>query len=509
MGNSPHVVSIHVLDDDSLLNIFYLYRPFFLGEDEKDYYRLTGGIAGWDRGRWWYPLAHVCQRWRNIILGSASYLGLSLVCTRGTPVQNMLAHSPPFPLTVDYTGVDDVTAEDEEGLLLALKQRHRVRHLRLAFPVQNLQKFVMAIDEEFPILEYLIVGPPVQVNTVLMLPETLQAPNLHHLLLGCFIHPIRPRLHPTATGLVTLTLIINRRSAYFQPNVLLQWISFMPQLERLEIAFKFPVPNRDVERQLTHAPITTHITLPNLRLFWFQGVSTYSEAIVSWITAPRLEDLQIQFSKQLTFSVPRLPQFMNTIENLRLNDAVIRFQDKKMYVGMFIRETGDVSRCTFSVNVDCWHFDWQVSSAVQISNALSQLFSTVEHLTLEHEVHSLSSEEHNDVDRIMLRNLLRSFSNVKILRFEDGLVEGLSHCLRLEDGEPPLELLPELQELTYYGGRDIGNAFTSFIDSRQNAGRPLTLIHYNPNPSASESSLKSQIPTIASAGGEAGRDVDT
>jgi hypothetical protein len=35
MGNSPHVASIHVLDDDSLLNIFYLYRPFFLGEDEE------------------------------------------------------------------------------------------------------------------------------------------------------------------------------------------------------------------------------------------------------------------------------------------------------------------------------------------------------------------------------------------------------------------------------------------------------------------------------------------
>ena len=33
-NNSLHTVLIHILDDDSLLNVFYLYRPFFLGEDE-------------------------------------------------------------------------------------------------------------------------------------------------------------------------------------------------------------------------------------------------------------------------------------------------------------------------------------------------------------------------------------------------------------------------------------------------------------------------------------------
>ena len=73
------------------------------------------------------------------------------------PVQNILTYSPPLPLTVDYYSENGITAEDEEGILLALEQRHCVRHLRLVFPVQNLQKLVMAIDEEFPILEYLTV----------------------------------------------------------------------------------------------------------------------------------------------------------------------------------------------------------------------------------------------------------------------------------------------------------------------------------------------------------------
>ena len=72
----------------------------------------------------------------------------------------MLAHTPPLPLTLDYgtNGSEDgLTEEDKEGILLSLEQRHHLRHLRLFFPDQILQKLVMAIDGEFPILEYLIM----------------------------------------------------------------------------------------------------------------------------------------------------------------------------------------------------------------------------------------------------------------------------------------------------------------------------------------------------------------
>ena len=481
--NSPHIaVPIHILDDDSLVNIFYLYRPIFIGEDGDDNERLHGGKQLWVQRRWWYRLAHVCQRWRNLILGSASYLRLSLVCTNGTPVANMLSHSPPLPLTVDYRSEDGITAEDEEGLLLALEQRHRVRHLRLVLPVQNLREFVMVIDEEFPILEYLIIWSPVKGNKALMLPETLQTPNLRHLALEGFACPIRSRLHPISASLVTFFLVINHQSAYFQPNVLHQSISFMPQLETLAILFLFPDPNRDVERQLTHPPITTHITLPNLRLFCFRGVSAYLEALVCRITTPCAKMLQIQLSRQVTYSVPHLGQFMNNIENLRFHDALIMFKDKEIQVGMSLRETDTYP---FVIRVDCWHLDWQVSIVAQVCNGLSQVVSTMELLDLRREVHSQSSEDHNDVDRIEWRNLLRSFSNVKTLGVGNGLVEQLSRCLRLEDGELPLDLLPELQKLGYSESRDTGDAFTSFIDARQNAGHPVTLVRLGPGPGSS------------------------
>jgi hypothetical protein len=67
MGNSPFTPSIHILDDDSLLNVFYLYQPFLLGEDGDERELVVGGDKGWERGRWWYKLSHVCRRWRRVI----------------------------------------------------------------------------------------------------------------------------------------------------------------------------------------------------------------------------------------------------------------------------------------------------------------------------------------------------------------------------------------------------------------------------------------------------------
>jgi hypothetical protein len=74
--------------------------------------------------------------------------------------------------------------------------------------------------------------------------------------------------------------------------------------------------------------------------------------------------------------------------------------------------------------VKCQHLDWQVSSMAQISNSLGQIFSTVERLSLQYRAHSESSEEHNEVDRIEWRKLLRPFSNVKTLRIEEWARQG-------------------------------------------------------------------------------------
>jgi hypothetical protein len=390
---------------------------------------------------------------------------------------DMPAHSQSLPLVIDYEDTD-ITTEDEEAILLALEQQDRVRRIRFDIPVLKLQKLIMAIDGEYPILEYLILADlPNEKSTVLILPETLQTPHLRHLVIKCSIRiPIRSPLLGTAAGLVRLYLALYYHpSTYFLPTILLQWLSLMPRLEILVIFFHFAIPNRDVERQLRRASIMTHVTLPGLRAFAFRAVSAYSEAALSRITTPRLETFQIWYPKQLTFSVPRLLQFMGRIEHLRFDRAEFIFYGERVFVRINPPET-NMPVAAFCINVGCWQLDWQLSSVVQIFHALSPIFSTVEHLTLAHHVHSQSSEEHNEVDRTEWHKLLRSFTNVKILRIEDGLVGELSRCLHLEDGEHPLDLLPELQELTYGGSGNASDAFAQFSNARKNAGRPVTLI---------------------------------
>jgi hypothetical protein len=136
------------------------------------------------------------------------------------------------------------------------------------------------------------------------------------------------------------------------------------------------------------------------------------------------------------------------------------------------------------VTVRSGEFNWLVSYVVQVSNSFSQIFSAVEHLTLEREkeTDNWTSEEpdvvHNGFDRIEWHQLLGSFSNVKTLRIDNVFVKGVSRCLELDNGGLRLELLPELQEITYPGNGQTGDGFTSFIDARQTAGRPIALTRY-------------------------------
>ena len=453
MGNSPHTPSIHILDDDSLINVFFLYRSVIFDGYECDEVCIIGE-RGWNRERWWYKLAQVCQRWRKLILGLPSYLSLCLFCTYGTPVADMLAYSPPLPLVIDFFLGDWAnSAEDEERVVLALEQRHRIRRIRFRMPVPYMRKLIAAIEKEYPALEYLIMVPvPADKNTALILPETLQAPQLRHLELRCFALPLGCRLLTTVVGIVSLRLSIDHRSAYFQPNTLVQRISLMPQLETLVILFFIPIlwnPNHVMERELMHMTIVTRVTLPNLHWFEIKGVSDYIEAVVRRITTPRLERLVIQLPNQPTFSFPCLLKFMNATENLKFDGA--KFQFSRNRVSVVLYPPQGPGMFALSICGYCYRLDWQVSSVAQIFNLNSQISSMEKHLTLLHEVHSRSSEEHNEVNRTEWRKLLRSFSNVKTLRVDDGLVKELSRCLRPEDGELPLELLPKLQELAYFG----------------------------------------------------------
>ena len=387
LSNEPYPSGtfIHILDQDSLLHIFYLCRPAILDEDvTDDCLILQGGV--WARERWWHKLAQVCRRWRYLVLGSAHHLRLSLVCSRGTPVAEMLENSPPFPLIIDHVynsgdSITSITTEDEEGIMLALKHRDRVRRIRLDIPVRNMQRVIMALENEFLILEFLCIGPPTKRNigSGLMLPKSLHAPHLRHLKLWNFAFPIGSPLLMTAVGLVALSLNWISPSAYFHPNDLVHRLSQMPQLETLGISFNYPFLYHDANRELLRIPPTTHVALPNLRWFGFGGPSAYLEALLPFMTAPLLAKLQVMFSNEFTFHLPHLLQFLITAENMTFSSATVKFLGNKVSVWMYPYRNARMY--ALYIHVGCEGLDRQVASTAQIFSALRSAFSAVENLT--------------------------------------------------------------------------------------------------------------------------------
>jgi hypothetical protein len=277
-----------------LLNVFHFCRLAYPEEYQDEEGRRW---INWFRQRWWYKLAHVCRLWRNLILASPSRLNLNLVYTYGMSIADMLAHSPPLPLTICYHNIDrELTEEDESGILLALSShRDRVRYVCFRMSNSNLKKFIPAMDDEFPILEQLHVDS--RTEEVLSIPTTFQAPKLRRLILWAPVSPpIGSPLLTTAPGLVTLILDKIPEPAYLPPNYLLTWLSFMPQLEMLSICFYFPLPDSDTvepEGQLLQTPNMTQLTLPDLDWFMFQGPSAYFDCLFGRISAPSLRVLDV------------------------------------------------------------------------------------------------------------------------------------------------------------------------------------------------------------------------
>ncbi|KAI0286302.1 hypothetical protein BC826DRAFT_95114 [Russula brevipes] len=455
--------SIHILDDDSLLNVFYLYRPALFDDADDDDEKVLHGRQ-WDcDGRWWYKLTHVCRRWRCLILGSASHLGLGLLCKYDTPIADMLAHSPPLPLIIHFVDPGP-------------NHRDRVRRIRLWTAADRLQSIIRAIDGEFPILEHLDLrfhGFRDTHDVDVSLRLAFRAPRLRHVLssnLGFFIGS---PLVSTTTGIAVLWLTGIYPPPFVPSNDLIQLLSLMPHLEMLDIDFRFTFTYFGLEGPLLQTRITNHVTLPNLRWLCLGGSNAYLELLLAQMATPLLRRFRIWFFHEPTFSVPCLLQFMSANNNLMFGDAVFNFYDSVVDVAVYPSE--ESRRNAFNIIMSPLTFAEQISSVAQVFSELSPVFSAVEHLTLETEEHRVRSAMQSEVD---WRRLLRSLSNVKTLHVADGLALEVSRSLQLRDGESPMELLPKLEQLSFSGKGDVGNAFSPFIDARQNAGSPVLLVYH-------------------------------
>ena len=462
-------LGINTLNDNVLLIIF-------------NHYRLDNEI-NWNIRVGWCNLSQVCGRWRHLVYGSAFYPGLQTLCTNGTPLVDTLVHLPPLLLVMDYqhATATSIDAQDKLGIFQAFQLRDRLHRVVLHIPPSILHRLLLLMDENVSepsaVLSHLSLSSSVGEGTILLLSKTLLATNLHHLTLLGIGLPKKMVFLSSTVSLVTLTLANIQDFSYFLPQHLIARLRSFSQLEGLSIGFSVPLPRPSTERELLQ-DIEAPVTLPSLKRLTFRGVSIYFHSFVAQIRAPLLKQLSITLFNQIHFALPHLSHFTDTAEGLRLPIAKIIFKPDAVSIVTDQREqqAGD-GPSSFSLHLMCRQFDWQIDSAAQICSALVTTLFGIEQLSLEFEGQTVSVDwQDNAVDATTWRELLGPFTGAGKLRIGRALSWELSCALEwAEMGSDP-GLLPNLEELAAELEEEhADNAFMSFIEARQAAGRPILL----------------------------------
>jgi hypothetical protein len=332
------------------------------------------------------------------------------------------------------------------------------------------------MNEHFPRLEDLSLSSMTTEETssaALVLPETLQAPDLRCLSLHGIGLSKGLSLLSSAITLSTLSLTHIQDPCYFPPGHLVTQLRNLPHLEELSIGFAIPIPRPSNEGELLPAPIPP-VTLPTLRRLTFRGVGVYLDSLVAQINTPLLEQLGLTLLFELAYTLANLTEFIYRTDGLGCPVARVTFNKDgpSLNTGFYEeRVTGKVN-----LRINCEPLDWQLDSATQVCSALAKVLSAVEDLTLDVDVNGMPSDWENTVDNILWHELLWPFIGVKKLHVGSSLTLQLSQGLQLAAGGLVPELLPELQELDVH--LEIGHAydaFSLFIETRGSMGRPIQL----------------------------------
>ena len=327
-------------------------------------------------------------------------------CTNGSPIVDTLDHLPPLPLLIDYRNF--LTGQDDLGISHALRLYGRVRYLYLRLQPSILHKCLMLMAEHFPILEDLTLISTMDSLTPLRLPKAFLAPNIRRLTLPGIRLPKRLRLLTSTIFLVTLELWDIQASSYFRPRLLVARLRSLPKLEELHIGFSVPIPRPSTERELLGEQ-GTPVTLPNLNVLRFQGVSVYLESFIAQIRAPLLKRLDLTFFNQIAFTLQHLCHFINITEEIKFPAVKVIFWYSSIYVttsDIFGVEDGP-----FCIQVKCGPLDWQIDCAAQICTALypALLVSEVEKFILDVYDRQIPAKRLDyDIDDVTWHELLRS-----------------------------------------------------------------------------------------------------
>ena len=401
-------------------------------------------------------------------------------CSNRRPViLDTLSHLPPLPLFISYhDGIytPSLIGGRYDGLYLGICQSLRLHgrlcHIDLMLYPSEMGEIVILMDEHFPILKRLSLSyspPNDPARPLPNFPKGFLAPNLRYLSLPSISPPRRLRFLTSTVFLVTLKLCDIQASSYVRPRVLVARLGSLPLLEQLFIGFSVPIPRPSTERELLGEQ-RTPVMLPSLKDLRFYGDGAYLESLVGQIRVPLLEQIIIGLFNQVAFVLPHLFYLINIPEVFKLSCAKVNFHYDQ--VSVIISTSADgfgrSVREPFYICVRCQPLDWQIDCIAQICHGLIPTLSGVEELTLDDYEKIPAELQNGAIDSTTWRDLLRPFIGVKQLYLYPMLLDELSRALQADEVGSDPGFLPNLQSIH---AKD--NRFTSFIDTRRAAGRPV------------------------------------
>ena len=264
---------------------------------------------------------HTCRKWRRIAFASQGALRLRLFCTHGIPVQETLHFWPALPIVVEYGGLptlDPPMPEDEDNIIVALEQSHRIISISLTVTSSLMEK-LSAIEKPFSELQHLVLlsrdGFPLTLPTTFRWGQCLSRLHSTGVEFSAHLQPLYPgSSQGCSTNIVDLQLHDTSLYLEISPIILKNVLSEMTQLRSLSLRFRsttnyhFPLPPHG-ERAIL--PALTHLN--------FQGSMAYLEGIFIIIDAPSLEDINITSDNPFL----ALPNFKNFVDQIEIHKSHI------------------------------------------------------------------------------------------------------------------------------------------------------------------------------------------
>jgi hypothetical protein len=479
----PNTVTIDNLPGEVLLEIFDDYLQIF---------HQNFSLRVWSNKNGWFKLAHVCHKWRCIVLASRHRLQLVLFFAESTPTRAVAVESQSLshlPIVVDYSGIV-WNAGAQTRLISALRYPHRVLKIAINGSRKNFDKICKALDLPFPeLVSFELHNMQRSVEPILLASSFMTSiKSLRHLrLANVSLLSLLPLLSVTR-ALVSLNLTVDALFWQTGGASLLTHLQCIPHLREIQVSTLSTLSN-----YMRKPPITT-VLLAGLSYFRFSGQCTEIEWLVAGLVTPSLRELHISVSGFFrTLHIPHLSKFIR-VAGIAFSAARLSFWGPTPTATMFA-PPHSTRMVTF-----------RASSKAHLGSALSPMLATLEDVFL---CISNPLTFHGPLlrDLVHWRKFFEELRNVKVLRLHHGLARGVADILRQptvnpspaqEEVDPDatttppgpttnssrsifaLDIFPLLEKIVVYIGADelvSGlESFREYAITRQEVGRPVKVL---------------------------------